>query len=147
MRCSAYKLVCLHLLPSHSFGGTGRRHPSNDMPARTPKYRTCRVVSGENESPCTHKAKWRGEGKPQLCALHQEEYVMHTIAYKVASEHAEVLYEHAIWLRSNRNWFCPSVCIGEVNFALRAAKRCLAALDEEIREREAHHRRFFGDGG
>lgn len=103
----------------------------------------CRVVPAEHESPCTNKA---GANKPRLCSMHHREYVARTTAYKNSQELAEEFYERISWLIGSGALLLPLLSIGAVEEAFRTTQRCIAALDKEIREREAHHKRFFVQG-
>ncbi|OJT05104.1 hypothetical protein TRAPUB_4169 [Trametes pubescens] len=85
-----------------------------------------------------------GASTPRLCPSHWNEYRRQYKAYKVSSKQAEALYEEACKLVDSVQWTCPlPVALGRAERALGATKRCIAALDKEIGERDAHHRRFF----
>ncbi len=107
---------------------------------------TCQVVPDKHESLCTRQAMYGGGDKPRLCPVHQEEYVRRTIAYKDSSEQAISFSEKASWLLDGLDRTSPLLTQDQVYEVFRAAHRCIAALDVEIREREAHQRRFFIQG-
>lgn len=106
------------------------------MSARTaPNGSACQVVE------CT-KTGW---GKPRLCDEHRQEYIQLTDDYHSYHEEAERRYLRVSKLLDDAGWLKPLSGAEAVKKALKVVYGCLDAIDDVIKEREAHHARFFGE--
>ncbi|KAL1945714.1 hypothetical protein VTO73DRAFT_1716 [Trametes versicolor] len=86
----------------------------------------------------------KGSGIPPLCGSHRQEYCQQYKAYKDSSRVSEALSEMVWKLLQIIDWTCPiAIAMERAETALAATRRCIVALDKEICEREAHHKRFF----
>lgn len=120
------------------------------MPSPSISHTTCQVIPGKNESQWTRIATnsfKKGSGIPSLCWSHRQEYCQQYKAYKGSSRVSEALSEKVWTLLQIIDWTCPiAVAMKRAENALAATRQCIVALDTEICEREAHHKRFLTQG-
>ncbi|KAH9848791.1 hypothetical protein C2E23DRAFT_419774 [Lenzites betulinus] len=110
----------------------------DSMPHRTySSAEPCSVVLGPDESPCVQP----GYGQdPCLCGTHRTEYISMTEAYKTTSHKGEDLYQRG----RECDWKDLALSdLEDVENTLGIAQQCIETTEKEIRERQAHHRRFF----
>ncbi|KAI0330776.1 hypothetical protein GY45DRAFT_1323344 [Cubamyces sp. BRFM 1775] len=104
---------------------------------RTPSTGTCEVVPTDGEPPCSQPGY---RERPRLCNVHRKEYGRLTAAYKATSEEAEDLYAT---VRTRERTIKALHGADDIDDALEIGRKCLDAIEREIRERQDHHRRFF----
>ena len=99
--------------------------------------RICEALLVDEQTPCKQRLR---SANVRFCQTHGQEYKQLTKAYKDASELVDTCRNQALLATDALRTLETIV---DVDFAVAIVEIWREAVDEEIKRRKTHHRRFF----